>query len=89
MARDIPHSKDDLALGHHIAHYTFFPTMLTMLGVALSAPPAWYLGYIPFGLAIAIPWFGLLSIVAWIALVGDYVMPAETYRKLKRGEFDR
>jgi hypothetical protein len=62
--------------------------MLACVGLGvLSSAPLWYFGVITFGEAIVYPWCVASIAFVYIALFGDYVMPAETYRKYRSGEW--
>jgi hypothetical protein len=55
---------------------------------AVSSPLLWYMGLLGFGEALLLPWAALCAAICYISALGDYVMPAETYRKYRSGEWD-
>lgn len=84
---EIPQSKDDIHLGHTIVHYTFFPVLGGVLAGIVSPIVLWPLGYISLGVAFVIPWVAVLACCAYFAILGEYVIPSETYRKVRSGEW--
>ena len=84
---DIPSSWDEVGLGHHITHYTFLPVLALLFGSILATPVLWFINVLTFSEAILLPWAVFAFAVGYIALFGDYVMPAETYRKYRSGEW--
>lgn len=83
-----PSSKEDLTLRHHFVYYTFLPLVGVLVLSIVSVPVLWYLDYLSFITALALPW-GVMGIaMIYIGFLGDYVIPAETYRKLMNGEWD-
>lgn len=85
---DYPQSKSDLELGHHIIHYTFIPVLVIGFGAVLSSPVLWYTSTLELEVALAIPWLSILGMCLYLSLFGNYVIPRETYRNLRSGEWD-
>ena len=84
---NIPSSKDELELGHHIVHYTFLPMVVLVFATIVLSFPAWWFGWIPYRTAFLIPWLSLLVACLYIGCLGHYVIPRETYRKVRSGEW--
>lgn len=84
---DIPSSKGELDLGHHIVHYTFCPVLVGLAAVVLSSPVLWYLDYVSYATALALPWLAVLGVCLYFGYLGDYVIPRETYKKVRSGEW--
>lgn len=80
-------SKDDLELRHHIVYYTFLPVLVGFGATILSSPVLWYLGHVSYSTALALPWLALLGICLYIGTLGDYVIPSQTYRKVRSGQW--
>jgi len=85
--RDIPQSRDEIQLGHHITHYTFLPMVGATLLATASSPVLWVLGYVNLRFAFLIPWISILACCVYVGFLGDYVIPAETYRNVRSGKW--
>lgn len=85
---DHPQNWEDLELGHHIVYYTFWPVLLIGFGIPVVTIPLYWFGYIPLEWALIIPWVGIWIICIYFGYLGDYVIPSETYRKYRSGEWD-
>lgn len=85
---DIPQSKEDITLRHTIVHYTFLPMVVLVFIAIVSSLVLWVLGHASFGWAIVFPWIVLYGAMIYIWLLGDYVIPRETYINLRNGKWD-
>lgn len=85
MMSEIPQSKEDLELRHHIVHYTFLPMVGVVILTTVSPIVLWPLEHVPFSVGLIVPWLSLLGACLYIMFLGDYVIPRETYRKLRSG----
>lgn len=83
-----PQSKGDLELGHHVIHYTFLPVLAIGFGAVIATPVLWYTSVVPLEGAFIIPWISLLWMCLYLSIFGEYVIPRETYRKLRSGEWE-
>ena len=88
LTSEIPSNWSEVTIWHTLVFYTFLPLMALGFMALLATAPAWYFGIITFKEAIYLPWGIFAFMVGYIALLGDYVMPAETYRKYRSGELD-
>ena len=86
--KELPSSWNEVTIWHKVVYHTFMPMLILGFGSILSAPVVWYIGLINFGEAIVYPWCVFMLMLGYISLLGDYVMPAETYRKYRSGEWD-
>ena len=82
-----PSSWSEVTVWHTVVYYTFLPVVFVMLFGTLSTPVLWYFSVLGFGQALAIPWILCSLTIVYVALLGNYVMPAETYRKYRSGEW--
>ena len=82
-----PSSKDELELGHHVVYYTFLPLVAIVFGTILSSPVLWWMDYLSYSMAFVLPWTAMLVTCLYIMCFADYVIPIETYRKLRSGEW--
>ncbi len=85
---DIPQSSDEIQLGHHIVHYTFMPMVICVFLGTLSPLVLWPLGYIDMPTALRISWVSVLVVSVYLWFFGDYIIPDETYLKVRSGEWD-
>lgn len=79
-------APDELTCRHHVAHYTLLPMAFVSFGLPVAGLGRYLffdgpmIHYVPFA------WIGVMVCCTWIHFFGEYVIPAETYRKIRRGE---
>ena len=83
----IPSSKEELTIRHHIAYYTFLPMVVVLFATILASPALWYFGVVSYTAAFAIPWVAMIGFMLYMAALADYIIPKETYKKLRSGEW--
>jgi len=84
---DTPSTKEEITLGHHFVYYTFLPMVVLVFVAMISTLPLWFFGKISYRVVFIIQWSSLAFGCFYIGLFGKYVMPAETYRKIRSGEW--
>lgn len=84
---DTPSSWEEVTVWHKITYYTIMPVILIGLSLLVSIPVLYILGWINFQEAFLFSWAIYNFILLYFMLMGDYVMPAETYRKYRSGEW--
>jgi len=83
----LPSSWGEVTIYHKIVYYTFLPFVAMVFLGFIATIVLYVTGAISFGKAILLPWLLLLSVISYLAFLGDYVMPSETYRKYRSGEW--
>jgi hypothetical protein len=83
-----PQNWDDLDIRHHIVYYTFYPALLIGVGGPLLAIMLLVAGVIspPISLLVSVVAMDFMCI--YLYFLADYVIPAQTYRKYRSGEWD-
>lgn len=81
--REHPNSWEEVTLRHKIVHHTLIPVVgITMLAVVAS-PFVWLLGLASLSTSLLYPWVVLSLAILYISIFGDFVIPAESYRRLR------
>jgi hypothetical protein len=78
----------DITWRTHVAQYTLLPMTAVCFGSAIASPFLWWWDIIPYGLSIIIPWMSMLVVCLWVMAFGEHVMPHQTYKKVRSGEWE-
>lgn len=62
--------------------------LILTFGAIFSSPALWYFDILPIMYAFLLPWVAIFGASVYLMIFGDHVIPSETYRKVRSGEWE-
>ena len=85
---EYPQCWDDITWKHKVVYYTFLPLVVAVFVVVLSSPILYFLDVVSYWMTYWMTTGSVFITMLYISYFGEYVIPSQTYRKYRSGEWN-